>query len=717
MSTIHVLHIDHRLGPNVIERHFESVIQLYQEVEGNSLIDQRSYVLFKEITSNNQIPKSEVMRKLSLSERQLHYDLDKVNTILSNLDLPEIKVENNLILVPEVLSGNKISGILSEVDSKMFVLSEQERVFAIYLYTFIRKEIVSNYHYQLLLGVSKNTALADVKRVKELCKKWNLEWVYSRVDGYHAIGSEIDKRRLAAFCSDTLISQPLGKEILILILKSWGYENVVVETKRLVDDILAKTNLELVKSRNNEMIIRLSFIRVRTPKGEIEFKEFERNIIERQSVFQIGKELASELFPNGSIEESHYMTLQLLVSLQKTDTEENPSLYELADRIITEFEKVTLLPIENKSFLKESLYNHLVPAFFRISFEIPLVNPLKERIKEEYKDLFDFVRQALAPLTMWTGKTISEEEIGYFTLHFGGHLTEDKHRRSEKLRALIVCSNGISSSLMLKAQLSQMFPNIDFSSTHSIKELTEASPRDYDMIFSTVEATSPGKPYYVVKPLLSQVEKNYLIQQVAADFPRMHVENISVDKIMEVVAKYATIHNEDKLFSELVNLLYFKNTDKGRFSPMLSELLTEDMIQFTDTDLDWKDAISNASIPLLDTGKIEQSYIDAMIRNVEEVGTYIHIGKGIAIPHARPEAGVNQIGMSFLRTKKPVLLLDKEEHAIDIFICIAAIDNEAHLKALSHLTKILADDSKLNVLKQAETAAEVISIIKEGEDE
>jgi PTS system ascorbate-specific IIA component len=131
--------------------------------------------------------------------------------------------------------------------------------------------------------------------------------------------------------------------------------------------------------------------------------------------------------------------------------------------------------------------------------------------------------------------------------------------------------------------------------------------------------------------------------------------------------------------------------------------------------LKWRDAIIKGSQPLVDSKRIEDRYVDAMIKNVEEVGTYIHIGKGIAIPHARPEAGVKEIGMSFLRTRTPVLLLDKEEHQIDIFITIAAIDNQAHLKALSHLTKLLSDKTKLQLLKAAETAEQIIEIIKEGE--
>jgi PTS system ascorbate-specific IIA component len=37
------------------------------------------------------------------------------------------------------------------------------------------------------------------------------------------------------------------------------------------------------------------------------------------------------------------------------------------------------------------------------------------------------------------------------------------------------------------------------------------------------------------------------------------------------------------------------------------------------------------------------------------------------------------------------------------------------LKALSHLTKLLSDKTKLQLLKAAETAEQIIEIIKEGE--
>ena len=41
--------------------------------------------------------------------------------------------------------------------------------------------------------------------------------------------------------------------------------------------------------------------------------------------------------------------------------------------------------------------------------------------------------------------------------------------------------------------------------------------------------------------------------------------------------------------------------------------------------------------------------------------------------------------------EEPIYLLDDPEQEVRLLICIAAIDNESHLKALSHLTTILRD--------------------------
>ena len=556
---------------------------------------------------------------------------------------------------------------------------------------FIRKEPVSNYHFQLLLGVSKNTALTDVKRLRKICEEWDVKFLYTRMDGYHLAGTEMDKRRLAIFSVSHLLSQPLGKEIIILALKSWGKAEVLVETQQIINQYLETNKISLVKSRKTEMIIHLALLRVRMGKAKLSFTNLEKQMLESQSIFKHGKALSRRLFFEGGEDESYFVTIQLLVTLEIVTSQASPTLEMLAGQIIDEFEKNTLLPIKDKAFLKRSLYNHLVP------------------------DLFQFVKRSLSPLTLWTGKEISESEIGFFTMHFGGYLGSGNNLHSEKLTGLIICSNGLSSSIMLEAQLKELFPTIRFSRIHNRDKFEDIPSTNHDVVFSTIKVESV-KPVFVVKALLSQVEKHYLIRDVLQKFPRLDGQMFTVEQLMEIINRHTEVKDENQLFSELVNLFYVQNKSKGMNKPMLSELLTKDTIHFTEEKLDWRDAIMEASQPLVESNKVQRKYVDSMITNVEEIGAYIHIGKGIAIPHARPENGVNQLGMSFLRTKTPVLLLDQEEHKIDIFICLAAIDSEAHLKALAQLTKILGDNELLEALKAAETAEQVIEIIKKGEN-
>ncbi|TFE01579.1 BglG family transcription antiterminator [Jeotgalibacillus salarius] len=679
------------------------------------MLDQKSYEFLERLTQYQQITKPEMMMELNLTERQFDYLVEKANSTLSMMKLPTVKMNNQVLIVDDTVKQfikNEASLTVKEND---LIVSEEDRPFMIYLYTFIKQEVISSYHYQLLLNVSKNTALTDVKKTREMSGKWNVQLEYQRMNGYFIKGSEMDQRRFAIYCINTLLSKPLGKEILITTLKGWDRDHDLLETQNEVETFLQSNPIQLVKSRKVEMMYHLIFIKVRNEIESLHFEDDERALLEEQEILPYAAGLAEVLFPGHAENEKYFIAIQLLTCQEELNPQYHLPLLKLAEEIIDEFERNTLLPIRHKAYLVKSLFNHLVPTYFRITFSIPLINPMTEKIKEDYYELFQFVERSLHPLEVWTGKRISESEIGYFTLHFGGYLEKYNEGETERVRALIVCSNGVSSSVMLKSQLSELFPGIDFSSIYTSDYIENISPASYDLIFSTVPVSS-ANPVYQVKPLLSIVEKTHLIHAVSSAFPQLSENSISVEQIMEIVRRNTDIKNEKKLISELVELMYMKNTDKRWEKPMLSELLTENNIHFTDEPIDWRTAIKKAAEPLVETDAVEPRYVDAMIGNVEKSGAYIHIGKGIAIPHARPDAGVNKVGMSFLRTREPVRLLDQEEHQIDIFVCLAAIDNEAHLKALAHLTKLLGNNETLQAIKDADSAEKVINIIKEGEE-
>lgn len=72
---------------------------------------------------------------------------------------------------------------------------------------------------------------------------------------------------------------------------------------------------------------------------------------------------------------------------------------------------------------------------------------------------------------------------------------------------------------------------------------------------------------------------------------------------------------------------------------MLKNLTNEKLVQLNIEAEDWEDAVRKASQPLIDEGKVKQSYLEDIVVGVKELGPYIVLTEHVALPHARPEAG------------------------------------------------------------------------------
>lgn len=98
------------------------------------------------------------------------------------------------------------------------------------------------------------------------------------------------------------------------------------------------------------------------------------------------------------------------------------------------------------------------------------------------------------------------------------------------------------------------------------------------------------------------------------------------------------------------------------YSPALSQLLPASHIQLDIECENWQQAVRKSARKLLKLGYIEESYIDAMIHNIEENGPYIVLTKGFALPHEGIDKGVRITGLNLLRLSRPVNF-DAEEAA------------------------------------------------------
>lgn len=145
---------------------------------------------------------------------------------------------------------------------------------------------------------------------------------------------------------------------------------------------------------------------------------------------------------------------------------------------------------------------------------------------------------------------------------------------------------------------------------------------------------------------------------------------------------------------------------------MLLELLNEETIKVCSEAKNWEDAGRIAGQLLLDSGKIEDRYIDAMIESVKEFGPYIVIAPGIALFHARPENGVKSMCMSLAVFKKGVIFNAEKNDPVKLVFVLGAVDSESHLKVLAETMSLLQDNNAVSSIMASSDEREIISIIK-----
>jgi len=146
----------------------------------------------------------------------------------------------------------------------------------------------------------------------------------------------------------------------------------------------------------------------------------------------------------------------------------------------------------------------------------------------------------------------------------------------------------------------------------------------------------------------------------------------------------------------------------------LSEMLSEETITLGLTVRDWPDAVREAGSLLVKAGAVEPRYIEAMVEMVRDIGPYIVVAPGVALPHARPEDGVKRACMSLVTLTPPVDFGNEYNDPVGLVVAFATTDQKAHINALAELAKLLSDSITLETLGRASSPEEIMRLIASG---
>ncbi|EGR2126746.1 TPA: PTS sugar transporter subunit IIA [Vibrio cholerae] len=145
---------------------------------------------------------------------------------------------------------------------------------------------------------------------------------------------------------------------------------------------------------------------------------------------------------------------------------------------------------------------------------------------------------------------------------------------------------------------------------------------------------------------------------------------------------------------------------------MLSELITSDVIRIYPNAADWKDAVQKSCQALIDNGAVEPRYVDAIFRSHEELGPYYVVGPSMAMPHARPEDGVNRLSLAITVIQQGVNFDSEGNDPVKMLVTLAATDSESHVGAIAQLAELFMNEEHVEQICHAQTIEDVLAVIK-----
>jgi mannitol operon transcriptional antiterminator len=478
------------------------------------------------LTETGELTVKDLADQIGVSGRTIHRDLKNVEDILE---------EYNLTLQKKSGVGIHVTGDKSKIrELELFLFNlyhteytPNERQTMILCTLLESNEPVKLHGLANDLNVTIATVSNDLTKMEVSLKKFELSLIRRRGYGVEIEGSESAKRRAMR----SLISEYLDESEILSLAK----ENIqrrsnqqintvsekllgLVEKKKLliVENVVETLShglpFSMADSAYIGLVVHLALAVERIQKGEgisidpsyLENQKsakeylFAEKIVEQlENIFQIK-------IPEAEI---GYITMHLKGAKLRHDNEylvESSSLQvAIKTRNLIDIAGNLLgRDLTANRSLFEGLMMHLKPALYRIKQNMGISNPLLDKIKSDYGELFSIVKEAVKQV--FHEFNVPDEEIGYLVMHFGAVILGNKELAN--LNTLVICPSGIGTSKMLATRLQKEFPELTPIRNVSVREFKKMNTRDYDLVISTIPIPDFHLDYILVSPILNNNE-------------------------------------------------------------------------------------------------------------------------------------------------------------------------------------------------------------------
>lgn len=652
----------------------------------------------------------EMMRKLSLTRRQINYAIGLINERLKEKKLPIIERHRDGTFT---FSSKIKEALVSYGKQKSDITySDSDRKTLILLYLIFNTKYVSLNHFTLFLNYSKTTISYDLKEINESVKRHNLKLAYSRLEGFSLVGSEDDIFRLGTSLilnHIKLLSGPIADKL--------NPNSAVIKSMTiLLMNIEDKFQASFSDNYFDALKIILEAIFIRGLNNYNSGSKIDTFISQTKEYKYLRQLRLLKKLDNQHV---GWVALEILSSnlYDKSNFIYSPDelqILKYIHQIVEGFEAKTLVKIDDRSRFEKRLLNHLRPACFRVKYNLPSIGTIVNVSQDNHQILMKIITELVHPLGKWLGTSFPRNEIKLLTYYFGYQLIGNYKIQDEispKYKTAVVCSNGIIMSKILIRELRDLFPEMNFLFTMSAREFEESNEQ-FDVVFTTLPLKTKFSQY-VVSPNMSYSQKISLRYQVLNDLGIEKTDE-QVQRILNLISKYAMITDNNHLRQGIKRILVSNKKDtsqkKSNNLPNLLFYIKPEYIQVIDQKIEWHTALQMALQPLLSQKRVSKEYYYELVKQIENPYNYSFLGRYISIPHATTQHGIKDNGISILISKFPIKLPNNKE--VRIIAPIAFFHMNKFLNAVNQFAALAIDSENIQKLINSSDSKGAYQIIK-----
>ena len=137
----------------------------------------------------------------------------------------------------------------------------------------------------------------------------------------------------------------------------------------------------------------------------------------------------------------------------------------------------------------------------------------------------------------------------------------------------------------------------------------------------------------------------------------------------------------------------------------------ENIIIVNESPKELNEAIDLCCSCLVKTGKVTTDYPKAIKESHEAMGPYYVLAPKIAMPHARPENGVNELCLQLTVFKNGMDFGSDDNGDVYVALTLAAMDGDSHVQTIMLLSELFQNDDDIEAIIDAKSVEDILTII------